>query len=194
LFFGALAALPDLDVVPVALGVADAGAFGHRGASHSFAVALAVGIVAGLLGRRWGWSGMRTLVFATVAVGSHACLDVLDGGRGLLLFWPLSHELCASSRQVLREAPRGLALFCRAGVLNVLHEVAFFSPLVVAALWPQRGREPPARQPPHLTLLPSGSALTAQQRPTEPIDPARPVAPANPSDSTAQTTDARSAG
>ena len=42
--FTLLALLPDFDVALVALGMPDAGCGGHRGASHSFATALIIGL------------------------------------------------------------------------------------------------------------------------------------------------------
>src|SRR5262245_57457710 len=93
LIFTGLALLPDADVFLVAFGACDNGACGHRGASHSFPLALAVGLVCACLAWRLGWRGVRTFVGTTGAVGSDAILDFLSaGGRG----WPV---LCHLSLQ-----------------------------------------------------------------------------------------------
>lgn len=145
--FGALAAAPDLDVVLVALGLSDDGPLGHRGASHSCAMAVLAGILVALFLNRQRWPAWRTFLAATAAVGSHPLLDVLDAGRGLALAWPLSCDRFSGTWPVLAEAPRGLELFCRAGVASCLHEALLFSPLVLLALWPRRAR------PPRLALM-----------------------------------------
>ena len=93
LLFAGLALLPDADVLLVTLGACDTGACGHRGASHSLPVAIAIGLLSGLIARRLRWPVLRTVLATTVAVGSHALLDVLGaGGRGLPLLWPFSER------------------------------------------------------------------------------------------------------
>src|SRR4029077_16064425 len=64
LAFAALAVLPDFDVVGVACGLSDGGPGGHRGASHSLVLAIAVGLVSALVARRFGWPVVRTVVAA----------------------------------------------------------------------------------------------------------------------------------
>src|SRR5262249_51432225 len=91
LFVG-LAVFPDADVFLVTLGSSDGGPFGHRGAMHSFAMAIAVGAACALAARRWRWPVLRTALAGAAAVASHTLLDLLDaGGRGLALLWPLSN-------------------------------------------------------------------------------------------------------
>src|SRR5690349_12277514 len=60
--FAGLALLPDADVLLVTLGACDAGACGHRGASHSLPLALAIGLLAGYAARRLGWPVVRTMI------------------------------------------------------------------------------------------------------------------------------------
>src|SRR5438105_12544195 len=52
LLFVALALLPDADLLLVSLGACDAGACGHRGASHSLPLAIAIGLLAAVMARR----------------------------------------------------------------------------------------------------------------------------------------------
>ena len=138
LLFMALALLPDADVALVALGACDAGACGHRGASHSLLVAIAIGLFAGLVARRLRWPIVRTVIAATFAVASHAMLDVLGaGGRGLPLLWPFSDARFMSPIRIFPDAPRGLALLSIPGAINVVIEFAVFLPMMLYAVWPR---------------------------------------------------------
>jgi inner membrane protein len=174
LYFAALAVLPDFDVVGVACGLPDEGAGGHRGASHSFVLALAVGLVSALIARRLGWPALRTAVAATIAVASHALLDVMgEGGRGIPLWWPLSDARYMCQWRVLPDAPRGLQMFSRPGLLDLAIEFVIFFPLTAFALWPagrvlrlRRAAKPPvadaAAQPLAANPAPAVIALTAR--------------------------------
>ena len=136
--FAGLALLPDADVLLVALGACDAGACGHRGASHSLPVAVAIGLFGCLAGRRLGWPALRTFLATSFAVASHAVLDVLGaGGRGLPLLWPFSDARFTSPIRIFPDAPRGLALLSGPGLTNVAIEIAVFLPVVLFAVWPR---------------------------------------------------------
>jgi len=136
--FAGLALLPDADVLLVALGACDSGACGHRGASHSLPVAVAIGLLGCLAGRRLGWPALRTFLATTFAVASHAVLDVLGaGGRGLPLLWPFSDARFTSPIRIFPDAPRGLALLSGPGLTNVAIEIAVFLPVVLFAVWPR---------------------------------------------------------
>ena len=157
LFFALLAVLPDFDVFAVACGVHDVGVFGHRGVSHSFFAALAIGLVSGLVGRRFGWPVVRTAVAATLAVASHGVLDACgEGGRGIPLLWPLSDARFFSPWRVLPDAPRGFKMLSRHGLLDLAVEFVVFFPLTAFALWRRR----PARRP-----RPSAAAALAARPP-----------------------------
>jgi inner membrane protein len=138
ILFAGLALLPDADVLLVTLGACDAGACGHRGASHSLPVAIAIGLLSGLIARRLRWPVGKTVLATTVAVGSHALLDVLGaGGRGLPLLWPFSEVRFISPVRIFPDAPRGLALLSWPGMTNVAIEFAVFLPLMLFAAWPK---------------------------------------------------------
>src|SRR5215213_9240201 len=108
LLFSGLALLPDADVLLVALGACDTGVCGHRGFSHSFPFAIAIGILGGLLARRLRLPAIRTGIATALAVGSHAALDLLgEGGRGLPLLWPFSEHRFTSPIRIFPDAPRG---------------------------------------------------------------------------------------
>jgi inner membrane protein len=158
--FAAVSMLPDADVFLVALGASDAGAIGHRGASHSLSVALGIGVLCAFAARRFGWPVMRTALAGTLAVASHALLDVLGfGGRGLMVFWPFSSTRFFSPWRVFPNAPRGIKLLSHAGLVELALELAIFSPITVYALWPQirdrigRVRKRWGRRPPVLQIV-----------------------------------------
>src|SRR5450432_1194247 len=139
LLFAALAELPDIDVVGVACGVRDLGCFGHRGASHSLVTAVALGLLSGLVARRFGWPAVRTAVAATLALASHGILDTFgEGGRGIPLLWPLSDARFMLPWRLLPDAPRGIQMLSRPGLLDLAVEFVVFFPLTAFALWPGR--------------------------------------------------------
>jgi inner membrane protein len=139
LAFAALAELPDLDVIGVSLGAPDLGAVGHRGASHSFMLAVMIGLLTAIIARRYGWPVVRTAVAAILAVASHGILDACgEGGRGIPLLWPLSDARFMSPWRWLPDAPRGMKMLSRPGLLDLAIEFAVFFPLTAFALWPAR--------------------------------------------------------
>lgn len=138
LVFAVLALLPDADVLLVSLGACDAGACGHRGASHSLPLAIGIGLLAALAARRLGWAVLRTFLATSFAVASHALLDLLGaGGRGLPLLWPFSADRFISPIRIFPDAPRGMALLSWPGLTNVAIEFAVFLPVMVYAAWPR---------------------------------------------------------
>jgi inner membrane protein len=180
LLFAGLALLPDADTLLVALGTCDAGACGHRGASHSLPVAVAIGLFAGVIARRLRWPVLRTTLATTCAVGSHALLDVLGaGGRGLPLLWPFSDARFMSPVRIFPDAPRGLALLSWPGIMNVAIEIAVFLPVVLYAIWPRvarwlsaRGRARRIPSLPSLTFIEGGVEAAPAPAPTAAPAPA----------------------
>lgn len=166
--FAGLALLPDADVLLVTLGACDRGVCGHRGASHSLPMAIAIGFLCGLLARRLKWPVMRTTIATTIAVGSHALLDVLGaGGRGLPLLWPFSEHRFHSPVRIFPDAPRGLALLSWPGLVNVGIEFAVFLPVMLYALWPRIAAWRAARRMARgITPLPSLTFIEAATGPS----------------------------
>jgi inner membrane protein len=149
LLFAALAELPDADVFGVALGLSDAGATGHRGASHSFVTAVLLGLLTAAAARRFGWPLVRTAIAATLAVASHGVLDACgEGGRGIPLLWPFLDARYMSPWRVLPDAPRGLEMLSRPGLVDLAIELVVFFPLTAFALWPARPRRAKRRASP----------------------------------------------
>jgi inner membrane protein len=161
LFFAALAELPDVDVVGVACGFHDCSLLGHRGISHSLVMAVALGLASGALARRLGWSVVRTAVAATLAVASHGMLDAFcEGGRGIPFLWPLTQARFHAPWRLLPDAPRGLKMLSRPGLLDLAVEFIIFFPLTAYALW--RGRPALPRVHTAPSHAPSAAALGAQ--------------------------------
>ena len=128
--WSALSLLPDIDVVGFVRGVPYGAPWGHRGATHSFALAIAGGVVVGLCARRFNRPVLRTMAFAIVVLASHGLLDTMtDGGLGIALLWPFSLTRFFAPWQPIPVAPIGLDFFTLDGAMVALSEVALFLPL-----------------------------------------------------------------
>jgi inner membrane protein len=108
------AALPDADVVAFSFGIPYGHLLGHRGLSHSLAVAAVVGaLCAWGLGR--GVHADRRLAFFvhfTVVTASHGVLDSLtDGGRGVAFFAPFDATRYFLPWQPIAVSPIGGGFF-----------------------------------------------------------------------------------
>src|SRR5258708_29095439 len=129
--------LPDADVVGFGLGVRYEDPWGHRGATHSFAFAIVVGIAVGLLLRRFTRPAIRTMLFAVAVLASHPLLDTLtDGGLGAALFWPFDLTRYFAPWRPIQVAPIGLDFFTTYGLIVALSEIVLFLPIFVYALKP----------------------------------------------------------
>jgi inner membrane protein len=137
--FSLLALSPDADVIIVALGCADSGASGHRGASHSLLTATIFGLAASLFALRLRWRALRTGITVALAVASHGVLDAFgEGGRGIPLLWPFSDERFFAPWRMLPDAPRGLQFLTMNGFAGAAREFLIFLPLTAFAFWPSR--------------------------------------------------------
>jgi inner membrane protein len=135
----ALSLLPDVDVIAFALGIPYGAPFGHRGAFHSLAFALTMGLLL------WAWATWRKVPALAIAVAgclvvaSHGLLDTLtDGGKGIALLWPLSNHRYFAPWRPIPVAPIGARLFSTAGIRLMLYEVLLFLPVFLVAAWPRR--------------------------------------------------------
>ena len=134
--FAAASMLPDADVIAFALGIPYEAPFGHRGASHSLAFALACGLAAALPAGRRRWA-RGALVAAVVA--SHPLLDAMTtGGLGVALWWPASDARIFFPWRPIPVAPIGAAFLSARGLSVLLWELAPSAPLLLYALWPTR--------------------------------------------------------
>jgi inner membrane protein len=140
--FAGLAVLPDADYLIVALGGANEGPFGHRGAAHSLLLAvLAAGVAFAVAGRS-RLPAWRLALTVGLVIASHAALDAMTGGgsRGVPLLWPFTFHRFEAPWRPIPNAPCGLAYISRTGLTVALTELIQFSPLLIYALGPSLGR------------------------------------------------------
>ncbi|MEA2700812.1 MAG: inner membrane protein [Myxococcales bacterium] len=155
--FAAFSLLPDADLLLACFGVHDAGAVGHRGASHSLVTALMIGVACGYFARRMGLAPLRTAVAITIAVGSHGLLDALgEGGRGIPLFWPITTHRFMFPWRFLPDAPRINDYLSKDGAFRLISEFCYFLPMMAYVLWPRRPARPGAGDSPVLTVVKGG--------------------------------------
>ncbi len=134
-WWSALSLLPDADVIGFALGVEYGDPWGHRGATHSLTLALAVAAALGLAAPRFRLPRVRTFVIAAVVLASHGVLDTLtDGGLGAALLWPFDLTRYFAPWRPIPVAPIGLDFLSRYGLAVSLAELVLFAPLIVFAL------------------------------------------------------------
>ena len=119
-----LAMLPDLDVVAFALHVPYGSPWGHRGATHSLAAAVVVGLLAALALRRTlplPWP-LAWACFAA-AMASHGALDAFtDGGSGVAFLFPFDDGRCFAPWRPLRVSPIGLHFLGTWGLATLASE------------------------------------------------------------------------
>lgn len=136
-----LSLLPDIDVVGFLFGVEYSDPWGHRGATHSLTLSVAVGMAIGLAARRFDRPAVRTAVVASVVLASHGLLDTLtDGGLGCALLWPFDLTRYFAPWRPIPVAPIGLDFVSKYGGVVLLAELLLFAPAIVFALrWPSIG-------------------------------------------------------
>lgn len=110
-----LAMLPDADVVGFALGIDYASPFGHRGASHSIAIAALTASVVAIVYQparnRLAW------LFLFVSMASHGLLDALtSGGLGPALLWPFDETRYFAPIRPVSVSPIGGGFFSLRGL------------------------------------------------------------------------------
>jgi inner membrane protein len=130
LFWSALSLFPDIDVVGFLRGVPYGAPWGHRGATHSLAVAIAGGVLVGLGARWFKRPVLKTIGVAALVLASHGLLDTMtDGGLGAALLWPFSLTRFFAPWRPIPVAPIGPDFFTPDGAMVALTEVALFLPL-----------------------------------------------------------------
>ena len=117
--------LPDLDVLAFRLNIAYSHDLGHRGASHSLFIALALGLLASTIAPSLGFSRMKALAFVFFSAASHGLLDMLtNGGLGVAIWWPWTNERYFFPCQVIEASPLSLRrVFGPAGLAVVKSEL-----------------------------------------------------------------------
>jgi inner membrane protein len=138
LFWSGLSFLPDADVVGFALGVQYADEWGHRGATHSLALSMALGAAIGVAALFVRRPAIRTGVGASLVLASHALLDTLtDGGLGCALFWPFDLTRYFAPWTPIPVSPIGLGILSPYGPYVAAVEVLHFAPLMWFARRPR---------------------------------------------------------
>ena len=133
-----LSLLPDADVVGSRLGVQYEDPWGHRGATHSFAFAVVVSLVAYLFAKVARFDARRTALIVLAVVVSHPLLDTLtDGGLGCALLYPFSNERFFAPWTPLPVAPIGRAFLSMEGLRVAVFEIVALLPVLAYALWPK---------------------------------------------------------
>lgn len=123
---------PDLDLAVLpALGVPDSLTLGHRGATHSLAVALGVVLIVTLLAIAVRLPARPVAIGAFLSIGSHALFDSLTPGPGVAWLWPFSAARFPTL-PILPMAPLG-HLLSAGGLLLLAAELVVFSPVAVYA-------------------------------------------------------------
>jgi inner membrane protein len=113
--------MPDFDVVAFKLGIAYSDALGHRGASHSLAFALMLGLLALLCAQPLRSKRVVAFVFVALSALSHAVLDMFtNGGLGVAMWWPVSTERIFAPWRVIEVSPIGISRFLTERGLAVL--------------------------------------------------------------------------
>ena len=129
-FWSALSFLPDADVVGFGFGIQYADEWGHRGATHSFVFALALGTLIGVLAPLVRRPALATGALAVLVLASHPLLDILtDGGLGCALFWPFDQTRYFAPWQPIPVAPIGFGFFGSRGLSVALAEAIIFAPV-----------------------------------------------------------------
>ncbi|MGB3165244.1 MAG: metal-dependent hydrolase [Alteraurantiacibacter sp.] len=116
-----LAMFPDADVIGFAFGINYADPWGHRGATHSIALAVLVAGVLAVVGREA--RSVAAFAFLAVAMASHGLLDALtDGGLGVALLWPFHEVRRLAPVTPIHVSPIGAGFFSLRGLETLLSE------------------------------------------------------------------------
>ena len=133
---GALAAvIPDLDVAGLFAGIPYDHELGHRGASHSLAFAVLLGLGASALSDRMQAGRWTYFLFVFASVASHGFADMLtNGGRGVGLLWPFDATRLFFPWRPIEVSPIGARFFGDSGLTVLASEfIWLIAPLGVLA-------------------------------------------------------------
>lgn len=139
-WFSVLSLWPDADAIGFLFGVKYSDQLGHRGATHSVVVALALGAASYFYAKKQGWRPGRTAAIATVVAASHGLLDTLTfgGGLGCALLWPFSAARFWAPWRPIPISPIGLSILSPYGLYVMLVELVMFAPFWIYAIFPRR--------------------------------------------------------
>jgi len=129
--------LPDLDGVTFRLGIPYASPFGHRGFSHSIAVALLLAALTVPIHRALKAAPLAVFSFLAFSMVSHGVLDALtNAGKGVAFLWPFSMERIFFEFRPIEASPVSLRRFMSGRGLQVLQSelIWVWMPALAAAL------------------------------------------------------------
>ena len=131
--FAAMA--PDFDTVAFKLGIAYADQFGHRGASHSFVFAMTLALFGAMVAPWLRTTRWRAFIWLAFCTASHPLLDALtNGGLGVALLWPWSHERFFAPWRPIAVSPIGAGFFSVRGLTVLWSELQWvWLPTIVLA-------------------------------------------------------------
>lgn len=137
--------VPDLDVAGLHMGIPYANELGHRGASHSLAFALVLGLLAAAFAPELRASRPAAFLFITVSAVSHGLLDMFTtGGLGVAMAWPVSDARMFFPVRMIRVSPLTIKTFMSArGIAVMISELLWvWLPAALAglALYTVRGK------------------------------------------------------
>ncbi|MET3448166.1 inner membrane protein [Ralstonia sp. 1138] len=128
--------LPDLDVAALRLGIRYQDVFGHRGATHSIAFALALAMLAALAHPLLKSTAWRSAIFVGLAALSHPLLDMCtNGGMGVALLWPFSEHRWFFPLRPIAVSPLGVSQFLGPRGLAVMVSELYWVWLPTASLF-----------------------------------------------------------
>lgn len=129
--------LPDLDGITFRLGIPYGSPLGHRGFSHSLAVAALCAIVLVPIARALKASGPNTLWFLFVSMASHGVLDAFTNkGHGVAFFWPVSTERFFFGFRPIEASPVSVKRFLSGRGIDILQSELLWvwAPLILLAV------------------------------------------------------------
>jgi inner membrane protein len=104
--------LPDLDVLGFRYGIPYASPYGHRGCTHSVAIAALAAALFVPFARGLGAAASTTFVFLFASMASHGILDAFtDAGMGVAFGWPFSDHRTFFSFRPIEASPVSLHRF-----------------------------------------------------------------------------------
>lgn len=131
----AVAILPDLDVAAFQFGIPYGSPYGHRGFSHSLAIAAIVALAGAFAVPVFRTAFLTAFLFLFAAGASHGVLDAFtNGGSGIAFLWPFSAERYFAPVTPIEVSPIGASRFFTARGAAVFASEFFWVWLPCAAL------------------------------------------------------------
>ena len=110
--------------------------YGHRGLSHSFVIAVAVGPFVACFHRMMRVEYVRAFVVIGAAVASHGLLDMMtDGGTAVAYWWPMSSARYFADWRPIHNVAIHRHNYLGVGIIRLLSEIRqVVVPMMLAAI------------------------------------------------------------